>query len=121
MAQRLHEGVRATIDALGQSHAQRLAAIVESSEDAIISVDLDGTIDTWNGAAERLLGYSSEEIVGKPVTLFVQIGPVKRWRSSPASEMAGVSSATSLCAAGATDLSSRSTENGVTSPPAHYW
>ena len=48
LAQRLQDGVRATIVALGQSHAQRLAAIVESSEDAIISKDLDGIIATWN-------------------------------------------------------------------------
>jgi PAS domain S-box-containing protein len=71
LAQRLQEGVRVTIDVLGQSHAQRLAAIVESSEEAILSVDLDGTIATWNGGAERLLGYSSEEIIGKPVTVLV--------------------------------------------------
>ena len=42
LAQRLQKGVRATIEALGQSHAQRLAALVETSDDAILSVDLDG-------------------------------------------------------------------------------
>jgi PAS domain S-box-containing protein len=71
LAQRLQEGVRATIEALGQSHAQRLAAIVESSDDAIISVDLNGIIATWNQAAETLYGFEPEEIIGKPVSLLI--------------------------------------------------
>lgn len=49
----------------------RLAAIVESSDDAIVSKSLDGTIRTWNGGAERIFGYSAEEAVGKPITLIV--------------------------------------------------
>jgi PAS domain S-box-containing protein len=46
-----------------------LAAIVESSEDSIISVDFGGTITTWNKGAERLYGYPADEALGKPLTM----------------------------------------------------
>ncbi|MCX6851559.1 MAG: PAS domain S-box protein [Verrucomicrobia bacterium] len=47
---------------------KRLAAVVESSDDAIITLDLDGVIQTWNAGAERIFQYSAQEAVGKPVS-----------------------------------------------------
>jgi PAS domain S-box-containing protein len=46
----------------------RMAALVESAEDAIIVKDLDGVIRSWNAGAQRLLGYRADEIVGTPIT-----------------------------------------------------
>src|SRR5277367_2873088 len=49
----------------------RLAFIVESSDDAIISEDLDGTILTWNRGAAAIYGYSAEEAIGRSTNLLV--------------------------------------------------
>ncbi len=60
--------------------AQRMAAIVESSDDAIISKNLDGVILSWNGGAQRLFGYTAAEAIGQPVTMLI---PAERKNEEP--------------------------------------
>jgi PAS domain S-box-containing protein len=59
--------------ALRQSENQLrwLASIVESSDDAIVSKNLDGIITSWNKGAERVFGYSAEEAIGQPITIVI--------------------------------------------------
>src|SRR4029077_6174994 len=48
-----------------------LASIVETSDDAIVSKNLDGIVTSWNKAAERVFGYSAREAIGQPITLVI--------------------------------------------------
>lgn len=52
-------------------HRARLAAIVEASEDAVVSATLEGVFTSWNHSAERLFGYASEKAIGAPITLIL--------------------------------------------------
>ena len=69
--------------------AQHMAAIVENSEDAIISGTLDGTITSWNPAAERMYGYSSAEIIGKSAAVLSTKGRFGETRATLARIGAG--------------------------------
>jgi PAS domain S-box-containing protein len=68
-----HAALPARIEAsaLSATSMTRLAALVECSDDAIIGTSLDGMITSWNSGAERMLGWSAHEIVGKSVNLMV--------------------------------------------------
>ena len=80
--------------------ASRLAAIVESSEDAILSKTLEGVIASWNKGAEKIYGYTAEEVVGKPISLLrIQVVSMRRPNSSRGSARANALTTTKSCAA----------------------
>jgi PAS domain-containing protein len=64
----------------GNEQLLRLASIVESSNDSIITKNLDGIITSWNKSAEQLFGYTAEEAVGKSITILI---PADRHTKNP--------------------------------------
>lgn len=56
---------------IAETTSARLAAVVETSDDAIITKDLNGIIQTWNPGAQRIFGYTPQEAIGKSITMLI--------------------------------------------------
>src|ERR1019366_7832460 len=76
-----HEELAASKDRQLLEYQNRLALIVDSSQDAIIGKDRDGTITHWNKGAEHIYGYTAEEVIGKPISI---LAPKDRLDEIPA-------------------------------------
>src|ERR1051326_59089 len=71
-AERLEELKRESAQlAIEEQHSAQLRAIVESSDDAILSKNIDGTIQSWNRGATKLFGYTPEEAIGRPIDILI--------------------------------------------------
>jgi PAS domain S-box-containing protein len=70
---RAADALRAEVDERSAKEAdlRRLAAIVESSDDAIVAITLDGIVTDWNPGAERMLGYARSEMIGQPISRII--------------------------------------------------
>lgn len=66
-----------------------LAAIIDSSEDAVIGHDLNGIILTWNSSAETIYGYTADEAVGRPMSMLLSEGQADLWPAQMAQLLAG--------------------------------